>query len=262
MISARDRVAAADRVDRLLARLHADWIDGVEELVGVLRGVDLLAADLHAERVAGHLVEERDLRLGVVALDREPQQRADQAAVEQQQRHQQRRAAQDLQVLEQQPAHSVALGVQEAHERGLEVAGAVPDRRLAARPACRRTAARRRRAPARGRRSARPRRRRASRTRPSCRRARGSPMNSHSRSRWRGSSAEDGSSSSSTGGSASRPTAMLTRWRLPPDSLPSSSRARSRRPVWSSMRSTAASGSATRSSRANSRRFSATESFE
>ena len=61
-------------------------------------------------------------------------------------------------------------------------------------------------------------------------------MNSHSRSRWRGSSAEDGSSSSSTGGSASRPTAMFTRWRLPPESLPSSSRARSRRPVCSSIR--------------------------
>ena len=51
-------------------------------------------------------------------------------------------------------------------------------------------------------------------------------MNSHSRSRWRGSSDDDGSSSGSTGGSASSPTAMLTRWRLPPDSVPSSSPAR------------------------------------
>ena len=65
-------------------------------------------------------------------------------------------------------------------------------------------------------------------------------MNSHSRSRWRGSSDAEGSSSSSTGGSASRPTAMFTRWRLPPDSLPTlvvgalargrSARASARRP--------------------------------
>jgi hypothetical protein len=54
---------------------------------------------------------------------------------------------------------------------------------------------------------------------------------------------------------------MFTRWRLPPDSRPSSSSARSARPVWSSIRATTASGSATFSSRANSRRFSATDSF-
>ena len=52
-------------------------------------------------------------------------------------------------------------------------------------------------------------------------------MNVHSRWRWRGSSAPDGSSSSSTGGSASSPTAMFTRWRLPPERLASSSSARS-----------------------------------
>ena len=56
--------------------------------------------------------------------------------------------------------------------------------------------------------------------------------------------------------------AMFTRWRLPPDSEPVSSRARSARPVWSSMRSTVASTSGTFSSRANRRRFSATDSFE
>ena len=61
-------------------------------------------------------------------------------------------------------------------------------------------------------------------------------MNPHSRWRWRGSSAPDGSSSSSTGGSASRPTAMFTRWRLPPDSSPSSSSARSASAVCSSIR--------------------------
>ena len=46
------------------------------------------------------------------------------------------------------------------------------------------------------------------------------------------------------------------------EALPTRSAARSRRPVCSSIRSTAASGSATRSRRANSARFSATDSFE
>ena len=55
---------------------------------------------------------------------------------------------------------------------------------------------------------------------------------------------------------------MFTRWRLPPDSRLTSSPARSRRSVCSSIRSTVRSTSATRSSRANSRRFSATESFQ
>ena len=85
--------------------------------------------------------------------------------------------------------------------------------------------------------------------------------NAHSRSRWRGSSDDDGSSSSSTGGSPSSPTAMLTRWRLPPDSLPTSSPARSREAGLVSIRATVPSTSWTFSSRANSRRFSATESF-
>ncbi len=52
-------------------------------------------------------------------------------------------------------------------------------------------------------------------------------MNSHSRSRWRGSSDADGSSSSSAAGSDSSPMAMLTRCWLPPDSRPTSSSARS-----------------------------------
>jgi hypothetical protein len=55
---------------------------------------------------------------------------------------------------------------------------------------------------------------------------------------------------------------MLTRWRLPPDSLPTSSRARSPSAVWSSISATVRSTSGTFSSRANRRRFSATESFE
>ena len=55
---------------------------------------------------------------------------------------------------------------------------------------------------------------------------------------------------------------MLTRCWLPPESRPTSSSARSSRPVCSSIRATAASGSASFSSRANRRRFSATDSFE
>src|SRR5215211_8663639 len=86
-------------------------------------------------------------------------------------------------------------------------------------------------------------------------------MNSHRRSRWRGSRPALGSSSRSTSGLASRPIAMFTRWRLPPDSSATWSRARSRRPVSSSIRPTAAAGSATRSRRANRSRFSSTVSF-
>ena len=54
---------------------------------------------------------------------------------------------------------------------------------------------------------------------------------------------------------------MLTRWRLPPESVPTSSSARPARRVWASMRWTASSTSGTFSSRANRRRFSATDSL-
>jgi hypothetical protein len=111
-------------------------------------------------------------------------------------------------------------------------------------------------------RSARPRQRCGSRTRSSSRDPRGPPMNPHSRSRWRGSSDADGSSRSSAGGSHSRPIAMFTRCWLPPERRPTSSSARSSRPVWASIAATAWSGSETLSSRANSRRFSATDGFE
>ena len=55
---------------------------------------------------------------------------------------------------------------------------------------------------------------------------------------------------------------MFTRCWLPPDRRPTSSSARSPRPVCSSIPSTAAGTSSTFSSRANRRRFSATVSFE
>ncbi len=52
----------------------------------------------------------------------------------------------------------------------------------------------------------------------------------------RGSRAEVGSSSASTGGSAIRPSATFTRWRLPPERRSTRSSARSRSPVCSSIR--------------------------
>ena len=55
---------------------------------------------------------------------------------------------------------------------------------------------------------------------------------------------------------------MLTRCLLPPDSFPTSSPARSASAVCSSIRVTVSFTSATFSSRAKSRRFSATDSFE
>ena len=62
---------------------------------------------------------------------------------------------------------------------------------------------------------------------PACARA---AMKRQSRSRWRGSSDAEGSSSSGTAGAASSPMAMLTRWRLPPESRPTCSFARSASP--------------------------------
>ena len=55
---------------------------------------------------------------------------------------------------------------------------------------------------------------------------------------------------------------MFTRCWFPPERRPTSSSARSSRAVWASIAATVRSGSTIFSSRANSRRFSATESFE
>ena len=115
---------------------------------------------------------------------------------------------------------SVAALVQEGDEGRLEVEVRSPPASLLelARRAGEERARRRPARPA-GRRSARPPGCCGSRRRRSCPRRRGRRMNSHRRSRWRGSSAALGSSSSSTSGSASRPIAMFTRWRLPPESV-------------------------------------------
>ena len=74
-----------------------------------------------------------------------------------------------------------------------------------------------------GRRSARPRRRCGWRRRPWCRAPASAEMNSHSRSRWRGSSDAEGSSSSSTDGLGEQPDGdvdpLLVAAREPPDLL-------------------------------------------
>ena len=157
-------------------------------------GVDLLAADLRSPTAdAGTSLRNATFGLSRPAGQREPDQQRDRRArVGEQQRHQQRRAAQDPQVLEQQPAHlsgRARAGTRRTPPRSR--VRVVADLRVELGRRARRTAARRRRARARGRRSARPRRRCGWRTPPSCRRAARPPTNSHSRSRWRGSS-DDG----------------------------------------------------------------------
>ena len=82
-----------------------DRLDGLEQLVGELRDVQALAADREARLPGGQLVDDRDLRLVRAARQRQADEDRDDHRVGDQQHHEQRRAAQDLQVLEQQPAH-------------------------------------------------------------------------------------------------------------------------------------------------------------
>ena len=135
-------------------------------------------------RVRRHFVEEGDPRLFRPARDREADQDRDQHRVEDQQHRLQRRAAEDLQVLEQQPAHrSVPPVLEVGDEGGLEVAvGGGRGRRprggppRGARRRSRRRAPRRRPGPASGRRSAPP---------PGCRGWRRSPSSPARRGRRR-----------------------------------------------------------------------------
>ena len=92
--------------DRLLARLHAHRVDRVGTAgPACWVDVDPLAAQLDLLGRLRHQVHERHLRLVGPARQREADQRGDHDRVEHEQGHQQRRAAQDLQVLQQQPAH-------------------------------------------------------------------------------------------------------------------------------------------------------------
>ena len=100
----RQHVAGADLVDRLSPALYTDALDPPADPVVDPDRRQLLPADRHP-RPAWDLVEEGDARLPRLARDRETDQDRDQHRVGDQQHGLQRRAAQDLQVLEQQPAH-------------------------------------------------------------------------------------------------------------------------------------------------------------
>ena len=79
------------------------------------------AAQLERAGRGGQLVVEGDLRLVGPAREREPDQHRDHDRVEHQHAHQQRRAAQDAQVLDQQPAHQWPCWWRNLDEGGLEV---------------------------------------------------------------------------------------------------------------------------------------------
>ena len=95
-----------DLRDRLRARRHVHSVDLVEELLRVLADRNALVADLHV--CSGRrLVDDRDTRARRTARDREADQQRDRDGIDDQQHEQQPRAAQDQQVLAQQPAHGV-----------------------------------------------------------------------------------------------------------------------------------------------------------
>ena len=101
-------VAGLDHLLGLLAARDVDALDPLAELVAGEAAVDpaVVGAELEVlELVLGNLVEEGDPRLALVAGEREADQHAERDRVDDEQRDDQRRAAQDLQVLEQQPAH-------------------------------------------------------------------------------------------------------------------------------------------------------------
>ena len=211
---------------------------------------------------ARHLVHERHARLVRSAAEREPDQQRHHQRIEDQQAEQQRGAQQDAQVLGEQRAQASASGLAR--------------RRNATKADSRSPRARRRPVPASSR--GRPQNRRlavgqhqhavgvALRLRervrrvhaPSCRRSDRPPRYSHRRSRWRGSSAALGSSSSSTGGlrRAGRSRRSAAGGCRPTAARPDRPRARAARSA-SSIRATLPSTSATLLERANRRRFSA-----
>ena len=120
----RRRLPTLHLGDRLCARVDLDRVDRLIQLAGVLGDVDLLVAEAQLAVSGRHLVEQRHLRLPGWAREREPDHQRDHDRIDDQQSHEQRRALEDLQVLDEQPAHveSVAVLVQKADERGLEVA--------------------------------------------------------------------------------------------------------------------------------------------
>ena len=105
----REHVPVGDLLLRLGPGRDVDALDPRAELLAGDPPVDplLVAAELELLLV-GDLVQERDPGLRAVAREREPDQDGDHDRVADQQRDDQRRAAQDLQVLEQQPAHRLS----------------------------------------------------------------------------------------------------------------------------------------------------------
>ena len=101
-------VAVLDLLDRLLPAVHAHRVDGVEQPLALLGEVDAVAAELHDRRLALEPVVEGDLGLVGASRQREADQHRDHDRVEHQQRDEQRRAPQDLQVLERAASASVA----------------------------------------------------------------------------------------------------------------------------------------------------------
>jgi len=99
-----EHVAAAHLVDRLLAAVDPDALDPLAERVAGADDVDVLGADLEGS-VLRDLIEECDPRLAGAARDRKADQQRDQHRVDHKQRRLQRRAAEDLKVFQQQPAH-------------------------------------------------------------------------------------------------------------------------------------------------------------
>ena len=100
----REDVARFDLVDRFVTGVHRDAFDFVADALLNVGGRELGAAEADP-RVFGDFVEEGDPRRFRPARDREADQHRDQHRVEDEQHRLQRRAAEDLQVLEQQPAH-------------------------------------------------------------------------------------------------------------------------------------------------------------
>ncbi|HEV2785606.1 MAG TPA: hypothetical protein VGV67_04400 [Solirubrobacteraceae bacterium] len=101
----RERLPRPHLVEQLRAVLHLDALDRLEEPVRVGLDVDPLAAEVDLGLAGRDLVEERQPRLLRPAGEREPDQQRDRHRVDHEQPDEQLGAPQDLQVLDEHPAH-------------------------------------------------------------------------------------------------------------------------------------------------------------
>ena len=121
------RLAVANLGDRLVAGMNLDRLDGLKELTRVLGDIDLLVAEVDLPLAGGNLAVERHLRFSRRTGEGEPDHQRDRDRIDDQQADQQRRAPEDLEVLDQQPAHSAPAPDQcprscrKRDERALEV---------------------------------------------------------------------------------------------------------------------------------------------